>query len=302
MSGDFLTLTNGGEQFTVQNSKKYTIPLFSPEFTSGDFDLDPSTEQKVVLISTKVTGVFEAVINNQNNENICLIPDFTNPLQSKEIQGAFLSWGTLIRKCAASYLDVETNELSVNYFLRGKDEHDDEIRPAIYLIENLENGAGYTDHLGSMKDSEKFTAFIKPLIKDGDLYEKLTANNHRDSCDCSCYDCLRDYYNQHSHSILNWRLGLDLAHISVDENFVPQYTTGYWQEVVDTCFKGYKYENPTAKIKESEGIIYVETDAMKFSLIHPLWSNHYIESKINVKEYPCVFITQFLRNLGKDII
>ena len=64
-----------------------------------------------------MTGVFEAAINNQCNENICVVPNFENPLQSKEIQGAFLSWGTLIRKCAAAYLDVETNELSVNYFL-----------------------------------------------------------------------------------------------------------------------------------------------------------------------------------------
>lgn len=291
--------TNAGEQFTVMNSKKYTIPLFSPDYTPAYFDLDPTTEQKVVLISTKVTGVFEAAIKNQSNANICVIPDFTNPLQSKEIQGAFLSWGTLLRKCAASYLDVETNELSVNYFLRGKNDKDGEIRPAIYLIENLENGAGYTNHLGSMQDSEKFNAFIKPLIKGGEWYEKLTSNNHRNSCDCSCYDCLRDYYNQHSHSILNWRLGLDLAYISADENFIPQYKSNYWEEVVDSCFKGYKQENPTAKIKETDGIMYVETDSMKFSLIHPLWSTSYIESKINGQEYQPVFITQFLRNFGK---
>lgn len=294
--------TNAGEQFTVMNSKKYTIPLFSPDYTPPYFDLDPTTEQKVVLISTKVTGVFEAAIKNQSNENICVIPDFTNPLQSKEIQGAFLSWGTLLRKCAASYLDVETNELSVNYFLRGKSDKDNEIRPAIYLIENLENGAGYTDHLGSMEDSEKYKAFIQPLIKGGEVYERLTSEAHKKKCDCSCYDCLRDYYNQMSHSILNWRLGLDLAHISADEGFIPQYTTGYWEEVIDTCLQGYKHENPTANIKEEDGIIYVETDEIKFSLVHPLWSKHYIESKIDTYKYPTVFITQFLRNFGKDLI
>lgn len=292
--------TNAGEQFTVMNSKKYTIPLFSPDYTPPYFDLDPTTEQKVVLISTKVTGVFEAAIKNQSNENICVVPDFTNPLQRMEIQGAFLSWGTLIRKCAAAYLDVETNELSINYFLRGKSDRDNEIRPAIYLIENLENGAGYTDHLGSMEDSEKYKAFIKPLLKGGEVYERLTSDNHMKKCDCSCYDCLRDYYNQQSHSILNWRLGLDLAHISADEKFIPQYSTGYWKDVVNTCLKGFKHENPTAIIKEVEDIVCVETSEMKFSLVHPLWSSIYIQKKIDINEYPPVFITQFLRNFGKE--
>ncbi|MBR2362870.1 MAG: DEAD/DEAH box helicase [Spirochaetaceae bacterium] len=291
--------TNAGEQFTVMNSKKYPIPLFSPDYTPKNYELDSTTEQKVVLIATKVTGVFQAAIKNQSNENICIVPDFYSTLQSKEIQGAFLSWGTLIRKCAATYLDIETNELSINYFLRGKTGTDDEIRPAIYLIENLENGAGYTNHLGSMNDSEKYKAFITPLIKGGDVYECMTASSHKNKCDCSCYDCLRDYYNQQSHSILNWRLGLDLAHISADENHIPQYTNDYWTDVVETCLKGYKHENPTAKIKESNSIIYIETDAMKFSLIHPLWSTSYVESKINEKEYQPVFVTQFLRNFGK---
>lgn len=292
--------TNGGEQFTVMHSKEHPIPWFSPDYTPKVFNLDPDTEEKVVLISTKVTGVFEAAINNQSNENICVVPNFEkNPLQRKEIQGAFLSWGTLIRKCVAAYLDVETNELSINYFLRGIDKTETEIRPAIYLIENLENGAGYTNHLGSMDDKEKYKVFIEPLLKGGEVYEKLVSDFHKNKCDCSCYDCLRDYYNQHSHSILNWRLGLDLAHISADENFIPQYKSNYWEEVVDSCFKGYKQENPTAKIKETDGIMYVETDSMKFSLIHPLWSTSYIESKINVQEYQPVFITQFLRNFGK---
>ena len=71
---------------------------------------------------------------------------------------------------------------------------------------------------------------------------------------------------------------------------------GYWKDVVVTCLRGYKHENPTVQIKEENEIIYVETDEMKFSLVHPLWSTHYIKSKINTNEYPIVFITQFLRN------
>ena len=294
--------TNAGEQFKVQHSKEHPIGWFSPDYTPKFFELIPDSEREVVLISTKVTGVFEAAIDNQENENICVVPNFENKLQSKEIQGAFLSWGTLLRKCAAQYLDVETNELSVNYFLRGKSEDDPVIRPAIYLIENLENGAGYTSHLGSMPDPEKFKAFIEPLLEGGYVYEQLIAEDHRKKCDCSCYDCLRDYYNQQSHSILNWRLGLDLAHISADKMYVPQYTEGYWRDVIDTCLKGYKHENPSTKVEEKDGIIYVKNDELKFALVHPLWSSTYIESKVDINEYPPVFVTQFLRNFGNDTI
>ena len=42
---------------------------------------------------------------------------------------------------------------------------------------------------------------------------------HRDDCDSSCYNkgCMRDYSNMSYHPFLDWRLGLDVAKLCLDE-------------------------------------------------------------------------------------
>ena len=36
-------------------------------------------------------------------------------------------------------------------------------------------------------DSEiQFEVFLKQLLKNGNIYEKLTEENHKETCDCSC--------------------------------------------------------------------------------------------------------------------
>ncbi len=43
---------------------------------------------------------------------------------------------------------------------------------------------------------------------------RLDGRPHRGQCDTSCPDCLRSYDNRHLHSVLDWRLALDLAEIA----------------------------------------------------------------------------------------
>lgn len=284
--------TNMNQCFTVQKSKRYPNGWYSPEFTPKYFQLNPDEERHVALISTKVTGVLEAAIKCEN-ENISIIPDFDelNPAKRNELKGTFLSWGTLIRKCVASYLDIETTELSINYFIRGED---GKIRPAIYLIENLENGAGYTNHLGTIEDDEKRKVFLDPLLQDGYIYKQLTEDKHACHCDSSCYDCLRDYYNQINHSILNWRLGLDLAAISADENFIPSYQHGYWKKLVDERLALYEPEHKGE-------LMTVNHNNSRVVLTHPLWSKDYISRLMKEESLDenmnQIFITRFIQNL-----
>jgi Lhr-like helicase len=283
--------TNSGNLFTIQKLKN-NCGWCSPEKSPRDFEFNPNETRQIALISTKITGVLEVSIQTQN-ENICIIPDFdgSNDIQRNEIKGAYLSWGTLIRKCVASYLDIETTELSTNYFIRGEQNG---IRPAVYLIEKLENGAGYTNHLGTVPDDEKRKIFITPLLKDGYMYSQLIDRKHASNCDSSCYDCLRDYYNQQSHSILNWRIGLDLAAISADSSYIPSYRNLYWKTLIENRVKLFKPEYRGE-------LITVEINKSRRVLTHPLWSKKYTASLIknscleeNIQQ---VFITRFLQNL-----
>ena len=53
------------------------------------------------------------------------------------------------------------------------------------------------------------------LVLNGEVYEGLMNDSHK-NCSSSCYDCLRDYYNQQHHALLNWRIALDLAALAND--------------------------------------------------------------------------------------
>lgn len=123
----------------------------------------------------------------------------------------FISWGFLIRISVCDLLDIETNEITVDFRINnGKGE--------IYIVESLENGAGYCNYLiGRIHDNVPEDALIKPLLEGGTVYKDiLMEKKHLDHCNSSCYDCIRDYYNQKYHSILSWRLGLDIARLAND--------------------------------------------------------------------------------------
>ena len=91
-------------------------------------------------------------------------------------------------------------------------------------------------------------------------------------CSSSCYDCLRDYYNQQYHSILDWRLGLDLARLSNDKDAIISFSVEYWSEYLNKLASGFsestKIENYTYVVKNRNTMILIT---------HPFWSFKYIE-------------------------
>src|SRR6202044_2331723 len=102
----------------------------------------------------------------------------------------------------------------------------------------LENGAGYSSHLGSPDEAE---ALLQFLIGQGDpsFYAPLVAALHADVCQTSCPDCLRDFSNLAFHNILDWRLGLDLARLSLDPNASINFSIPYWQDLANTTAGAY---------------------------------------------------------------
>lgn len=112
---------------------------------------------------------------------------------------AFLSLGQLLRRSACMILDVEPNELDVNIrpFQLG-----DSFSYDIFLMDTLENGAGYCRHFSNPK-------MLQQLLKKTESY----LSNHEE-CTSSCYACLRDFNNSPYHSLLDWRLALDLLKIA----------------------------------------------------------------------------------------
>jgi len=124
-----------------------------------------------------------------------------DPRFSAARRGAWYSLGFVLREASARYLDIESQELRVGLRLAGAgtDAHGE-----IFIADSLENGAGYSTHLGREPHFER-------VLEEASSYlTLLRRSEHADVCDSSCYDCLRDYFNANYHPLLDWRLGRDM--------------------------------------------------------------------------------------------
>lgn len=262
--------TNNEKLFSVRHTRNngWVVPS---EFSSKD-SFDASGEiKKVALVASLVTGVLELGIF-ASNPDICLDPvKFKS--HSNEIRSAFISWGNLLRKRIADLLDIETRELSVGYCIApGGSPGIINPHPVIYLVEKLENGAGYTNYIGSSDERVKKFA-IDSFSEDEEFISSLIGSLHSKKCDSSCYDCLCDYFNQKEHNLLDWRLGLDLARIAADSGYVPSLLESYWESVIEKNGSVFKKIYPRGSIKKTNFSWIIEDSEKKEVLVHPLWSD-----------------------------
>lgn len=237
-----------------------------------------SFEKKYAFVSSKTTGVMALSLESVN-DNICLKPvDNDN---AHAVKAAFLSWGYLVRRSIANFLDIDAQELSVGYNIEAQTR-----KPEVFFVEKLDNGAGYCNYLTSGNIVND--AIITPLIANGQEYGKLTSKDHL-KCASSCYDCIRDYGNQNIHNIIDWRLGLDLARLSDNPNADIEFGVDYWIEYIDTVIINRIRKQGFTTQKISNNIIIFSDEQGIYLLTHPLWSDDYIkriESELGSKIIP----------------
>ncbi|MCV7026542.1 DEAD/DEAH box helicase [Mycolicibacterium novocastrense] len=137
-------------------------------------------------------------------------------------RAAWYSLAFLLRTAAAAYLDVQSLELAAGIYsgvLRGTP------TTMAFLADTLENGAGFSTHLGKPEIFEEF--LDRGILK---YLESLRAPDHALECTASCYRCLRDYGNMAYHALLDWRLAGDLLNVMIDGTLAPDGVSplGWW--------------------------------------------------------------------------
>lgn len=202
--------------------------------------------------------------------------------------------GYLLKKAICDYLDIESNELEIGNRIITED---NETKREIYLVERLENGAGYCNYLsGNIYKDIPLEALIKPLQEKGNIYKILLNDEHLNNCTSSCYDCIRDYFNQQSHSKLNWRLGLDLAKLSNDSDCFIDFSSEYWLGYFDYLVNKFKIEE-----RIGNRLCIVKGRNYNILITHPFWSEKYINKvrKRSKIEFICVNITEIESEIGR---
>lgn len=107
---------------------------------------------------------------------------------------------------------------------------------------------------------------------DDDFAQRLIS--HKDECDSSCYNkgCMRDYSNMPYHPFLDWRLGLDVAQLCLNENYQMDLQKDYWSTLVEPVSMNLIELLPRLTRKDYNGVPVFEdqTQQKAFILHHPL--------------------------------
>jgi Lhr-like helicase len=229
-------------------------------------------EKKYAFVASKSTGVLTLSVTK--------VPSVLNlsPLRSQNeyshfIRSAFISWGYLVRKAVASYLDIDSSELSVGYYITPGTK-----KAEVFFVEKLENGAGYCNFLSGRRYPDvPQKAIIDPLLPGGNIYEHLVSDEHANECSTSCYDCIRDYSNQYVHGLLDWRLGLDIARLANDASAKVDFTVDYWKEHLHTTIASLLKSRGYSVDEKENTLLAVNIDGHSILVIHPFWSTLYID-------------------------
>ncbi len=134
---------------------------------------------------------------------------FADP-RTLEGRAALYSFAFWLRAAACAFLDVDPDELQASFQTTAEAGR---VTGQAFLFDRLENGAGYCLHLAQPE------VFSKLLERESVAQPNSLAARwlqHQESCDTSCNNCLRDYYNLVYHGLLDWRLALDMAHLLRD--------------------------------------------------------------------------------------
>ena len=243
-----------------------------------------ATKKKTDILLIRLSNIPNELSINLNNRN-------NNWLYAK---ASYYSMGYLLRRSICYYLDIDASEISMNIRLTKDDSGN--LQYELFFADVLENGAGYAKHLA---DNIKEAVF-KSVIKGGYIYNALL--NHKEKCDSSCYDCVRDYYNSPYHSVLDWRLGLDMVKLAISKNTDSiRLDRSYWKDLSENAVETFALRRETWTIKPIDGMYQVSNKVNRVlaNIVHPLWGEDHplvLESR---KSYiPVLTVFDIIRRIG----
>ncbi|MDP2855768.1 MAG: DUF1998 domain-containing protein, partial [bacterium] len=200
--------------------------------------------ERRALASIKPTDVMVIGINSWP-------PDLLSSPMNLNCRAALYSFGFLLRRAAAVQLDIDERELKVG--LRVFLDPNGNVTGQVFLSDSLENGAGYSSHLGTPTEAENLLRFV--VGQNGTaFYDPLVSAAHANECHTSCPDCLRDFFNLPFHNILDWRLGLDLARLALNANAQIDLAVPYWQQLIPAVCSAYFTAQPGWQFVSFAGI------------------------------------------------
>lgn len=174
--------------------------------------VDDADEESIALGSHKKTEVFRI--------SPASVPDgLTLDMQSNNgVRSGYYSLAFLLQRILADKLDVDPMEIEIADIPVKTLSVEPKIKVAeIILTDELENGSGFVRRL-----YEEFQEIVNETLEPSDIGSyvyKISSEKHIHECKDACYDCLKIYRNMNYHSLLDWRLGISMMRVLIDQEY-----------------------------------------------------------------------------------
>ncbi len=231
------------------------------------------------LAGIATTDVFTAGIESAP-VGLCLNPVIP------EARAAWSSFGFLLRRAAAVQLDVAESELDLG--IQPVMDFSSPFAPPsarVFISDSLENGAGYSTHLGNPARFEELLLFMTGQGGDQsrEFYDPFVHSSHEQECASSCHRCLREYGNMSYHPLLDWRTAIDMVRLALDRTANIDLTAPWWSPLVART--AVPYFTGLGLTPTTFGGLPAGTSALTreaIILTHPLWDTDHTNLRTDV--------------------
>ena len=208
------------------------IQISATPVPTPDPNVQPLTR---ALAAISTTDVLTVGINS-TPVGVCLNPAVP------EARAAWYSFGFLLRRAAAVTLDINESELDLG--LQPVLDLTSPFAPPsakIFISDSLENGAGYSTHLGDPNRFQELLLIILGLAGSppDSFHGPLVDTAHARECLTSCHLDLREFGNMAYHSLLDWRLGLDMVDLALNPNAQIGFAATHWSSLLTQVPQSY---------------------------------------------------------------
>jgi DEAD/DEAH box helicase domain-containing protein len=257
----------------------------------------------IALISEKVTNVLSIrpqIIPKGLNLDIMSL--------GSAVKAAYASAAFVLRNIAADDMDIDPEEIEVCHLksLTLNESSSKEKVGVITFSDYHPNGSGFTERL-----SNYWVQYINKLIRiDGssDFPGDLLSPSHIEKCKEACYQCLKGYRNMSYHPILDWRLGVSLLKVLIDDkyqvgldgNFIGNPELEGWKEraifLRNQLFEAFKGDGLTKR--DFGDLVGYDFNNYRVIITHELWHTQ------NIKEDSILYDSLKIakEDLGNKII
>ena len=204
-------------------------------------------------------------------------------------RAALTSFAEVLRQGCKAELDVDESELAVGIQPRSLDGL---WTGALYVADTHENGAGYAAQIARPEVLPRILERITTEIA-----ERYEGEGHA-HCDTSCADCLRSYSNRFQHSLLDWRLAIDIAEMAMSAPLKEARWMSRANALAERFADVYGPTLDGLDITEVGGLTVLRSSGVAVVVGHPLWRTD--PEGLNAAQAACA--DTLMHEVGDDVL